>query len=367
MNASTDDLFYEATARLGGRIDPVYAPTAIGWLMDEFRKIAEPSLPGHVHFNYIGSSEINAVAFTHKSHEFVGINLGTVLVAYDVFLSLLAHHSFAPDIGGPSSTVVHFQGVLEKIRFAQSGGHGRNKPKWLADISRDPVRRAYAEALAFCALDFILQHELAHLEMGHLEYLNSRRGITELFERRLHNGRLWERAISQSCEVDADRAATRSCLSRLCRFHALRVPPGPPATFVHVLHHPESCYRAWHTSVAMTLFVLGLDGVGVGAGSDGSHPHPYLRSLLIYHTGLLDVREHSPSLEAAYQAGYEKVTTDLVPVWTEMAGREFVLDYVGTTTELETVWRRLVARIGPVWNELSEATKRRRERLHGAQ
>jgi hypothetical protein len=125
-----------------------------------------------------------------QGHEFIGMNVGTLLVLYDTFFALLAHNSFAPDIGQPQAQALFFPRLMHKIRFA----HGVVRaplPEWFVDMPNDPRRRVYAMALTFCALDFILQHELAHLEMGHLEYLQGTASTAAMFERRIHDDAVW--------------------------------------------------------------------------------------------------------------------------------------------------------------------------------
>lgn len=364
MDSGTNDLFYEAVAAIGGRIDSDWADTGAGALMEEFQKIAEASLPGNVLFNYIQSSEINSVAFVYKGHEFIGINLGTVLCLYDLFFSLLADHSFAPDIGTSSGNAVHLPGVVERVRSAQAGAWAlpHKDTVWLGAIPDNPKRLAYAYALAFCALFFILQHELAHLELGHLEYLNNRYGVNELFERRVHDGGTWACDVSLACEVDADTFAAGRCLRILRRFHARSGPPVLHPTFVDVLNDTKASFRAWSTAVWMLFFVLGLGGPGLGARCEGSHPHPYLRYMLILDRWLFALRE-DPALQATFQTALDESREDVIPVIDAMGALADLRTYVGTMRDLEMGWNSLITRITPELDHMVDFARIRMERL----
>jgi hypothetical protein len=228
MGQNSAELFYEAAFHIGGPVDPVYETTAVGRLMKDYREMALSSLPDTINFNFVGSTDINAFALLYRGHEFAGVHFGTIIGLYELFHSMLAHRRFARDVGDPGSVSVDFSEVQRKLLFLKKGDFASSSFKWLVTTSADPIRQAYANALVFCALDFILHHELSHLLMGHLDYLHGR-GTSELVERRAHDPRIWDHEISQACEVDADLMATGVCLRRIRKFHSLRRTESPRA------------------------------------------------------------------------------------------------------------------------------------------
>jgi hypothetical protein len=352
MGHNSENLFYEASSHIGGPVDPIYTTTDAGALMNDYRHIADLSLPGTIYFNFVGSTDINAFALLYRGHDFIGIHFGAVIGLYELFHSMLAHKQFARDIGDPGRLSVDFSELRRKIVFLKDGGGGSSNFYWGVIASADPMRRSYANALFFCALDFILHHELSHILLGHLDYLRGR-GTTELIERRVHDQRLWTTEISQACEVDADLMATAVCLDRLRKFHSLRPRSEPPADWISVLQDTAIAYRVWYTAISMLLIVFGVGGEGIVDGSNGSHPHPYLRDCLILDRGLSSVREVGQASESSYRAGIEKATADIPTIWKGIFGANFIESYMGyESSALQQEWSLLMNRIRPQLREL---------------
>jgi hypothetical protein len=310
--------------------------------------------------NFVGSTDINAFALLYRGREFIGVNFGTILGLYELFHAMLAHKQFARDIGDPGHQIVDFSDIQRKLLFLKGEGGGPPNFYWLVTTSADPIRRSYANALVFCALDFILHHELSHILLGHLDYLHSR-GTTQLIERRVHDQSMWTNELSQACEVDADLVATGVCLNRLRNFQSLRSRDEPPPDWISILQDASIVYRVWYTAILMLLSVFGVGGEGIVDGSNGSHPHPYLRNGLILDRGLNSSREIGQELENSYRAGTMKATDDIPVIWKGLFGSQFIESYLGKeSVALQQEWSLLINRIRP---HLPEIIAHRRSSL----
>jgi hypothetical protein len=81
---------------------------------------------------------------------------------------------------------------------------------------KDPARNAIAKKLAEIAFDFMVAHEFSHIANGHVDYYNSRFGLSCLDE--IGGSRSDERNMALACktmEMDADASAVQQNLGDL--------------------------------------------------------------------------------------------------------------------------------------------------------
>jgi hypothetical protein len=111
----------------------------------------------------------------------------------------------------------------------------------------------------------------------------------------------------------------------------------------------------------MLLFIFGIDGDGLvdGSSKNGSHPHPYLRSLLVLHRGLYSSRDIDAVSERTYSDGTRKAIDDLPAIWNGLMGANFSLRYIDDGPVLQQEWSLLMNRIKPHFQELRTASDRR--------
>jgi len=168
------DLFHEATAFLGGRLDSAVLPAGTATYLARLRAGAEeligavrsnhPRLPP-IYFDFIAANEVNACAFAHKGWHFIGVTAGAVLGMRLLFGRMLSDRRILPEIGDPRNDVEHprlGQPVLPALLEA-SLKNGTTPP-------RDPVRLDYCEFLSVAAFAVLLFHELTHIRNGHVDY-----------------------------------------------------------------------------------------------------------------------------------------------------------------------------------------------------
>ncbi|UBF26447.1 hypothetical protein K9N68_00035 [Kovacikia minuta CCNUW1] len=161
---------------LGGRLPVEELPNRVRSLFDCIKERANHKIqmvydsPNRkfvpIHCDFIDNSKVNAVAFT-DNQDYIGINAGTVVILYDLFHRMLMHPGIlrsvvpAPGYGGDVPYPPPFMPIVADLR--------------LHDIqlktSSNPDRKAYADILTNMALDFLIDHEIAHLRNGHVDYL----------------------------------------------------------------------------------------------------------------------------------------------------------------------------------------------------
>ncbi len=196
------------------------------WLRDVCEKHC--SAMGPVHFDYVENTAMNAVAFEADGHEFVGIWVGALATIYSFFGCLLANRRLVPTIGDMSA----------EVEFESDGGDDA----WLVRVPKDPARRSYAHLLSAIAVEFLFQHEIAHLMNGHVRLINRRSEIRFLVEFDEHSSQSLSSLDRQTLEMDADSFAVAQ----------------GAATFVGRLAEPEKVFpkdwRQWYRSPRQALF-----------------------------------------------------------------------------------------------------------------
>jgi hypothetical protein len=118
------DIFHEAVSKLGGRLNPaalIHGTTAASFA--DLRKTCEgwiaavksscTRLPP-IHFDFVNSESVNAWAFLHKKHHFIGVTVGAVIALDGMFDRMFADSRILTHIGNPSICVEHPPLVLNQ-------------------------------------------------------------------------------------------------------------------------------------------------------------------------------------------------------------------------------------------------------------
>jgi hypothetical protein len=244
-------------------------------------------MPG-IHLDVIDDLSMNAIAFVENKQGYIGIFRGAILLVYDLFYRLLSHPDIFPEIGDPNRELVrqfhsegtsrHYSGLISK--------RSPDDQRIGAVLPNDPARIAHANWLALNALDFLLQHEIAHIRHGHCEYWDSIHGVPFLAELNANSGLSTHDSLTrQTLEMDADAYAATNAISRILSFykgsklgviqigqHSVRF----PATSIEAL-------RSWQYAVQFLFWMLGLS-FDPATLDTISHPFPAHRILLIVGT-----------------------------------------------------------------------------------
>lgn len=158
-----------------------------------------------IQYAIINSLDSNAFAYATKREtaiqfDFVGINLGSILLVFESFNRMLSNPKTLPDIGDPSKEDSSLPTVTHVSRNTLFDEMMRYCPKC-------PVRARMAGELSEIAIDFLFLHELTHIKNGHLDYVRYHRNANHLPEVFQSTGTAGDKLTLQTLEWDADCGA----------------------------------------------------------------------------------------------------------------------------------------------------------------
>ena len=215
--------------RLGG---PVQLPpeSRAGKGYEHIRRVAKtligsarqqlPQLP-NIHFGFVSDGNVNAFAFKSDDRYFIGLTTGTVFMLELVIMRMLSNGQLFPDVGNPGDEAENLpplSSYLAKAEEMFKQGHISAPPK-------SQSRHAYAVFLLDHALRFLVGHEIAHVTLGHVDYMDSKTGaglIAELGWNESDASGVIER---QCLEAQADTRSVFSTIASLKLTHEALVKP----------------------------------------------------------------------------------------------------------------------------------------------
>jgi hypothetical protein len=216
---SAEELFHKKTVGLGGRLlDARKLPLELQKHLSHHRERAEAQISDvaqsprtrstmpPVHFDYVDSSETNAVAFVEPGQDFIGVNYGAISKLYTTFATILDVPDCFPGLGGVST------GSNEKMRcLIVDAKFGDTRPETGFSVDNSVTDKlTYVCALASIAVDFLVAHELAHLRFGHVDYFRKKTGMGFYLE---VGGRSGVSGLTlQTLEMDADAFGVKRSL-----------------------------------------------------------------------------------------------------------------------------------------------------------
>ncbi len=162
------------------------------------------------HIDIINNNELNACAAKSNSKYFIGFYLGAVYVLKDIFYRMLSNKSILPNIGviDNETNPIIFNAQITSLNqlFLAKDPDEQIIPK-------DPVRMVYADVLHSHALNFLLDHEYAHISHGHVDYITAQFNANTLWE--ISQESSMETLFSQTLEMDADCSAVNSGIATI--------------------------------------------------------------------------------------------------------------------------------------------------------
>ena len=123
---------------------------------------------------HVGESSFNAAAFMHpdplRNEFFIAVNGGTSIVLEQLFNRFLSEPTLLTWIGDPTaeSPGPRFpvrddaQAIVDE--FVKAGVDPFDR------FPKDPIRRKAAHFMSLLAMEYILQHELVHIQAGHVTF-----------------------------------------------------------------------------------------------------------------------------------------------------------------------------------------------------
>ncbi len=169
--------------------------------MHEYRDI-HPRFPS-VNINYIDNTLLNAVASKKNDKYYIGIYAGTFILLNELFLRMMSSPNILTEIGDSSK-----EEPTKKLFNPQQFDlniYDLCKPDNDNVMPKDPTRQLYASLFTKAALNFLFDHEYAHIAFGHVDYLVSSRNIFSMEEKEVVKVAPLN---YQTLEMDADCFAT---------------------------------------------------------------------------------------------------------------------------------------------------------------
>jgi hypothetical protein len=166
------------------------------------------TLAGDVDCVFLGDMAFNAVATSDGARYVVGINIGAAMLIARYAYCLMSDPAMLPGVGDPSGEEVEPY-VLETLRVPNKlldGNLGRYLP-------RDPTRLEAAQQISMAAYLMLFYHELNHVELGHVGFVQDQLGAADYREITATPISEDDAAVLRALEWEADTAA----LYRVCR------------------------------------------------------------------------------------------------------------------------------------------------------
>jgi hypothetical protein len=182
-----------------------------------------PNLPP-VYFDFIYNENINAWAFKAEGKYFIGITTGAIFMLNLVAFRMLADSRLFDAVGNPKDEVLGLSPISGYITQAERLYQNGTR----IILPKTGTRRAYAQHIIIGAILFIAGHELAHITLGHIDYIESKTGFAMLSE--IESGAMVPDAfIKRQClETQADIRSVWSRMDSAKLTHESRGNIAPP-------------------------------------------------------------------------------------------------------------------------------------------
>jgi tetratricopeptide (TPR) repeat protein len=198
----------------------VHGPKDSGWL-------AATKPPHFGRLDFVRDWTVNAVAAECIEKPVILFNAGAVFAILNLFSWLLSREGFLKSFGDQGKTItgdietIELNSIFSLSRTGNSSAMGLSAVLEYIRVTplcpRGWVRQQLAAVLARDALDFLLRHELAHVEAGHLQLLVQRKFTEPLSEFFAMGGRELApevREIILPLELAADQISAKELLSQ---------------------------------------------------------------------------------------------------------------------------------------------------------
>ncbi|HDY87272.1 MAG TPA: hypothetical protein ENH82_04045 [bacterium] len=255
-------------------------------------------------YDYIYNFSFNAHAFKYKAHYVIGINVGIWAILNDLFHRMLAHRDILPEIGNPekessvNSIDDYYDNVIDLII---------NTPldKYKLKFPKNLHRLLYAYHLSGRALDFVFEHELAHILFGHADYLSDCFGIHCVSEYQPSEVVNKNQFSLQTLEMHADTMALQSCC-----FRALNVVNNNSLVNPRFRVLYKNYYQALSDLAFAIYNTIRMFGDGDYKNTQlgkSTHPDPRVRQVI-----LLSFLEQFMSQQQSFNIDYDKLHSLLI-------------------------------------------------------
>lgn len=270
-----------------------------------------------ISISIVENDDLDAVAEFNSSGYRILLFSGLLKAVYDTAFALLADPDVLVCVGkraeprGANIPAVRsyyrallgdgYRGVVAELR-----GQADQPDRFPFIQPGDPERISYALGLGNLAIEYIVEHEFAHIRAGHCDYLATL-GLTSACHETLRSDFDEERArLNRSIEWHADTVAARSVGMLLIKRRAML--QNINAVFTDGTSH----LGAWALATMLVFRVLGGDlDQGIGDTTARSHPHPLLRAIKLRLATEELIDRKDPELKSTWVKCYEDMVREL--------------------------------------------------------
>ena len=292
-----DEIFKKKGGRYNNRNSD---PTIYSWILLSSRTLVTWMIRSNVHLpepyvDIIDNDETNAYVTKRGDKYFLGITYGAIRVFNDVFYRMMESKNVLTEIGNPEREM-----NTDKIFSLRLTSMGQLAiPEEHSENSEpiDNVRILFGFQLIKMAFEFLTWHELAHIIYGHVDFIHSVLGASELNEIDRGEPRSqFDPLVIQTLEMNADRFATQQSIAVLemlmSNSDALT-----PALRPYFNTWP-SVIKMW-TFSTYTFFRLFSNNNSATGIKNAFHPPPSLRSHLVQAVAgaVIQGADNAPSVE----------------------------------------------------------------------
>ncbi|MCC7536895.1 MAG: hypothetical protein IT379_11810 [Deltaproteobacteria bacterium] len=335
----------------GGALDLTQLPPPMSIGLGEqlaFLRAAAPDVTS----GFILNRAFNAVASLRDGREFLGIFVGAPLLLARFAYCFLSDPFTLTQIGDSSAESVRYD-TIAALR----------QRKWPIEgpweyLPRDTLRFHAAQQLCFCMNLVLFFHEIGHIELCHLEYLERETGVRDYVEMRASSASQEEALIVRTLEWDADHTALLSSLKAwkwFCR------------RYDYSAISALGVANAWWTAVQLLFWTMAFADPH-DEGRPPTHPSPWTR--IVNARMVAQSFGFVPELESQPVTGSADGVLDWllrhrlydVGMVTAAAGPKSVNAVVQELAEIGDCYRAIVDRLGRFQEAREKRTGRRIQR-----
>jgi hypothetical protein len=288
------ELFDQLTKPLGGRFPKEVIPAdrwdaSYGQIMEmasDLINSARQFLPGlpPIYFDFVHNPSINAFAFKAEGRYFIALHTGTRYMLELIFGRMVSDRRLFDFVANPAAedpNLPPFVYTTHAEDMYKAGIHPL-RPK-------SPERWSYMSDLLRRAFYFLIGHEVAHITLGHVDYLMSKTG-NPFFSEIGWNMPAQENDLErQAMEIEADRRSIFSAMSSAKSIHEL--PNMENAPWNYGRRSVEDLLFDWSFSMNTLFRIFGDLRVAEGDVAASNYPPLPLRRFSAFFWASIFVRE----------------------------------------------------------------------------
>jgi|GEM_PF-6123403 len=287
---SVEEVFFNQTFERYGGIYPLNSETNFSNFFDltlvknliHFTRVKYPKTPKIIP-GFISNSDLNAYSVKKVDDYYLGINIGTYTIIYDLFTSLLSSRNVLSEIGDSNKETQ----LEKKVCILSNNGYTSFDVENCKEYKRvlDPTRQKISSLYNEWVRTFLIFHEICHILRGHNGYLSSISSKFEWSEFNLYDKPAFFSSLdSQTFEMDADSFAT-NCAFNQGR-HFLITPNERPKGIEFVFESYKSFLSHWVYAIYSFFRISGLQSFKVlfdeSKCYNYSHPPAPVRLSMIF-------------------------------------------------------------------------------------